>query len=153
MRTVPIDVNKDSALQKLEIVETGRRRRWSAEAKERIILESFAAPRRISATAREHGITRSQLIGWRRAFLAEQVALAGAGAAFVPAVITADAATETLAAPAETTAPLTSGAAAPSAPPISRMEIALASGRRISVEGAVDVEMVLRVARGLERLR
>lgn len=140
-------------MQKLEIVETGRRRRWSAEAKERIILESFAAPRRISATAREHGITRSQLIGWRRAFLAEQAALTVAGAAFVPAVITPDAATETLAAPAETTAPVTPGAAARLAGPAPRMEITLGHGRRISVEGAVDVEVVLRVARGLERLR
>ena len=140
-------------MQKLEIVETGRRRRWSAEAKERIILESFAAPRRISATAREHGITRSQLIGWRRAFLAEQAALAGSGTAFVPAVITPDAATENLVAPAEPTATLATGTTTPAPAPSSRMEIALANGRRISVEGAVDVETVLLVARGLERLR
>ena len=140
-------------MQKLHIVETGRRRRWSAEAKERIILESFAAPRRISATAREHGVTRSQLIGWRRAFLAEQAALTDVGAAFVPAVVTSAGATAPLAVPAETTAPVTTGASAPSPSATSRMEIALSSGRRISVEGAVDVEMLLRVARGLERLR
>jgi transposase len=63
-----MDIHKDRAFGRLEIVETGRRRRWSAAAKERIVLESMSGPRQIAATARRHGIARSLLVIWRRAF-------------------------------------------------------------------------------------
>ncbi len=53
---------------RLEVVETGRRRRWSEEQKLRIVLESLAGPRLASATARRHGISRSLLTRWRREF-------------------------------------------------------------------------------------
>lgn len=36
-----MDRHTDSAFERLEIVETGRRRRWSEAAKERIVLESL----------------------------------------------------------------------------------------------------------------
>jgi len=49
-------------LQRLEIVETGRRRRWSEDEKLRIVLESLQGPRLVSATARRHGISRSLLL-------------------------------------------------------------------------------------------
>jgi transposase len=53
---------------RLHIVETGRRRRWSDEEKLRIVMESAAGPRLISATARRHNISPSQLFSWRRSF-------------------------------------------------------------------------------------
>jgi transposase len=37
---------------RLEVVETGRRRRWSEDEKLKIVLESLQAPRQVSATAR-----------------------------------------------------------------------------------------------------
>jgi hypothetical protein len=49
-----MDIHKDRAFGRLDIVETGRRRRWSAAAKERIILESMSGPRQIAATARRN---------------------------------------------------------------------------------------------------
>ena len=58
------------AFKRIEVVETGRRRRWSDEEKLKIVLESLASPRLVSATARRHGISRSQLV-WRRAFRVE----------------------------------------------------------------------------------
>jgi transposase len=54
------------SVEKLEIVETGRRRRWSDEEKLRIVTESLAGPRQVSATARRHGISPGQLFTWRR---------------------------------------------------------------------------------------
>ena len=54
------------SVEKLAIVETGRRRRWSDEEKLRIVTESLAGPRLVSATARRHGISPGQLFTWRR---------------------------------------------------------------------------------------
>jgi transposase len=48
-------------VERLEVVETGRRRRWSEDEKLKIVLESLQGPRRVSATARRYGIARSQL--------------------------------------------------------------------------------------------
>jgi transposase len=54
-------------VSRLEVVELGRRRRWSDDEKIRIVEESYARPRQISATARRHGISRMLLKTWRRA--------------------------------------------------------------------------------------
>ena len=67
-----MDVHKGST-ERLEVVETGRRRRWSDDEKVRIVLESLETPRAISSTARRHGISRSLLMTWRRAFQPEPV--------------------------------------------------------------------------------
>jgi transposase len=80
-----MDSHTDSVLSRLDVVETGRRRRWSEGEKERIMLESMAGPRQISATARRHGIARSQLLVWRRALLVEPSA---APSGFVPMMVT-----------------------------------------------------------------
>ncbi|WP_143009498.1 transposase, partial [Pelagibacterium luteolum] len=45
-----------SRVERLEIVDTGRRRRFSDAEKIRIVEESLSAPRMGSATARRHGI-------------------------------------------------------------------------------------------------
>jgi transposase len=54
------------SVEKLEIVETGRRRRWSDEEKLRIVTESLSGSRLVSETARRHGISPGQLFTWRR---------------------------------------------------------------------------------------
>ena len=56
------------SVEKLAIVEMGRRRRWSDEEKLRIVTESLAGPRLASATARRYGIAAGQLFTWRRQF-------------------------------------------------------------------------------------
>jgi transposase len=69
-----MDVHKHSTqIERLEVVETGRRRRWTDDEKLRIVLESMQTPRAISSTARRHGISRSLLMTWRRAFHAESM--------------------------------------------------------------------------------
>src|SRR5947209_15416793 len=64
---------RSTQLERLEVVETGRRRRWSNDEKLRIVTESLQAPRAISSTARRHGISRSLLMTWRRSFASEQI--------------------------------------------------------------------------------
>jgi transposase len=53
-------------IERLEVVDTGRRRRWSEEEKLRIVAESLSGPRLVSATARRYGISTSLLFTWRR---------------------------------------------------------------------------------------
>src|ERR1700710_2406106 len=62
------DLTDPHHISRLEIVVTGRRRRWSAAEKLRIVEESFSAPRLASATARRHGISNQLLFAWRKAY-------------------------------------------------------------------------------------
>lgn len=51
---------------RLEVVQTGRRRRWTSEQKAAIIAESCSGRQSVSAVARRHDIAPAQLFGWRR---------------------------------------------------------------------------------------
>ena len=54
-------------LRRVEVITgVGRRRRWSREAKARIVLESQQPGAVVSEVARQHGMTPQQLFGWRR---------------------------------------------------------------------------------------
>ena len=67
-----MDSDKRSAqVERLEVVDTGRRRRWSEDEKLKIVLESLQAPRQVAATARRYGVSRSLLLRWRRLFRPE----------------------------------------------------------------------------------
>ena len=119
---------KDSPeVTRLEVVETGRRRRWTEEEKLRIVMESLSGPRQGLATVRRYGIARSLLSTWRRRFSVE---VAGASR-FVPAVVVPE--------------------RAPASSPSSRMEIVAINGRRIIVDVGVDVSALSRVLDVLER--
>ena len=55
------------AVRRLEVFTgAGRRRRWTAEQKARIVAETCAAEESVSTIARRHGLTPQQLFGWRR---------------------------------------------------------------------------------------
>src|SRR5438477_13199466 len=67
-----MDSNNCSAqVERFEVVETGRRRRWTDDEKLKIVLESLQAPRQVAATARRYGVSRSLLLRWRRSFRPE----------------------------------------------------------------------------------
>jgi transposase len=53
-------------ISRLAIVESGRRRRFSDEAKAAIVAESYSGSRQVTVTARRHGITRWRLNSWRK---------------------------------------------------------------------------------------
>src|SRR5260370_14087477 len=80
---------RSTQLERLEVVETGRRRRWADDEKLRIVTESFQAPRAISSTARRHGISRSLLMTWRRAFGPEPISPQGEQSGFARVVLAA----------------------------------------------------------------
>ena len=64
-----MDILTDSRrVNRLEVVETGRRRRWSDVEKLRIVEESFSGPRLVSETARCHGLSKQLLFSWRKAY-------------------------------------------------------------------------------------
>jgi transposase len=48
-------------------VGAGRRRRWSVEAKGRIVAESYAPGAVVSEVARRHDMSPQHLFGWRKA--------------------------------------------------------------------------------------
>ena len=130
-----MDVHKYSTqTERLEVVETGRRRRWSDDEKLRIVLESLETPRAISLTARRHGISRSLLMT-RRAFRPEPVGLDVQQNGFVRAVV----------ATAETIA------ADPGARASGRMVIEIGTDRRVIVDAGVDAVALGRVLAILER--
>jgi transposase len=59
--------NKPDILQCVEIITgAGRRRRFTRDAKARIVLDSRAPGVVVSEVARRHGLTPQQLFGWRR---------------------------------------------------------------------------------------
>lgn len=124
-------------VQRLDVVEVGRRRRWTDEAKLRIVAESCAGPRQVSATARRHGISTWQLHTWRRAWREGRLGDGPVGG-FVPAMIVPEAAARSDAVPAREAG---------------RMEVVSANGRRVIVDRDVDVEALVRIVRGLEALR
>jgi transposase len=118
---------------RLEVVETGRRRRWSEDEKLRIVGESLSGPRLVSATARRYGISPNLLYTWRRAFRAERIGAEASAPGFVPAIVASQ--------PQPVTAATLTG----------RMEIMLANGRRIIVDSGVDAGALTRVIEVLER--
>jgi transposase len=117
---------------RLEVIETGRRRRWSAGEKLRIVEESLSAPRLASATARRHGISNQLLFAWRKAYREGRLSDAHG---FVPAMIMPD--------PPETRPE-------PTCRPI---EIVSPSGWRVLVGRDFDEEALGRVLRTLDGAR
>jgi transposase len=91
-RHAPILKDSADTLQRVEIITgTGRRRRWSTDAKAAIVAESFAPGATVSAVARRHDISASLLFLWRRQTTRAKVAERGAGdmpPGFVPVAIT-----------------------------------------------------------------
>ena len=72
--------------ERLEVVEIGPRRRWTEDEKLRIVAESLSGSRRVSSTARRHGISRSLPTTWRRQFRI-QPQHGGEAGSFLPAVV------------------------------------------------------------------
>src|SRR5712691_10598811 len=130
-----MDSHKRSAqLERLEVVDTGRRRRWSEDEKLKIVLESLRGPRQVAATARQYGISRSLLINWRRSFRPERHEAEEQRIGFVPAMVVAETMPTVSAVPAR-----------------GRMVIVIANGRRVIVDSGVDAAALARVLEVLER--
>jgi transposase len=114
------------SVRRLDVVETGRRRRWSDEAKLRIVEEAFAGGSSVVAAARRNGVDPSQVYEWRRLLFPE---ISKGARGFAPVIVTP-----------EPTLSSTRG----------HMEIVCGNGRRIIVDRDVDVAALLRVVAGLD---
>jgi transposase len=141
-----MDILTDSRrVTRLEVVDTGRRRRWTDEEKLRIVEESFSAPRLVSATARRNGISNALLFAWRKAY---REGAHGAVAGFVPAIVAPEEAASELP-EAELRAPLRDAASEPAC--LGQMVIVLGGARRVIVGSDVDAAALERVLDVLER--
>ena len=94
-RRMPVHEDGGDTLRRIEVITgTGRRRRWDAETKGRLVAESFEPGRSVSEVARRHDISPSLLFLWRRQ-AAEAMKNAESnvrgGPAFVPMVVAGDA--------------------------------------------------------------
>jgi transposase len=131
-------------VSRLEVIETGARRQWSPDEKQRIVAESLSAPRNVSATARRHSLSSGQLFTWCRLARQGKLVLDGDAAGFVPAFVSPDehpVDNRWRAEPACGSEPWGCG----------RMEIVLSDRRRIIVGGDVDAAALARVVGVLER--
>jgi transposase len=120
-------------VSRLDVITTGARRRWTLEEKQRIVAESLSGPRLTSATARRHGLSPSQLFTWRRWAREGKLAADDSGPVFAPALIASERVVGTA-------ADLRAGL----------MEIEVRGGRRVRVDGSVDVNALKRVIAALE---
>ncbi|GAC1574017.1 MAG: transposase [Novosphingobium sp.] len=91
--TMSYDDAGTSGVQRFEVFTgAGRRRDWPDEVRASIVAESFSGRETVSAVARRHALSPSQLFTWRRQ-LRKQMEERGvplqAAPAFVPAVVEA----------------------------------------------------------------
>jgi len=128
MFTVSMDMDRAShQVSRLEVVNTGRRRRWSIAEKIRIVEESLSGRGLGSATARRYGIASSLLFKWRRAYREGSLAPDG-DCSLVPAMVVPDQRVD-----------------AGSGVDFGRMEIVLPGGARVIVGADVDRAALARV--------
>jgi transposase len=126
-----------------------RRRRWSVQEKRAVVTEAQASGN-VIATAKRHGIQAQQIYRWR-----ERLEARPAPTAFLAVAVASDPEPSS---PAPLPAPVLDGASRDRDPASRldrspRVEIVLSAGRRIIVEGGIEVDAVLALARGLEGLR
>lgn len=121
-----------------------RRRRWSIEEKRAVVTEALASGN-VIATAKRHSIQAQQIYRWRELLDERQ-----SQTAFLPVSIAPDSV------PLSPTPVLDQGRQDSPAAMLDRsqrVEIVLSAGRRIIAEGSVDIDVMLKLARGLEALR
>jgi len=126
-------------IRRIEVITgTGRRRRWPAETKARIIAVSLAGEASVSEVARRYGLRPQQLFGWRHQARRGELAVNGdEKPAFVPAVADGSA----------SGAPVSRGLAAGS-----MIEIEVA-GMIVRVRGRVMSDALVEVLAAVKRVR
>ena len=141
-----------SSVSRLEVIATGARRRWTLEEKRRIVAESDRAPRIVSATARRHGLTPSQLFTWRRLDSEGRLTADEDELTFVPAIV-ADGLPATPLTLGPVGLPAVPEAATASSGAVARgvMEIVLVGGGRVIVDKDVNGAALARVIAVLAR--
>ncbi len=118
----------------LILADLGKRKRqsYSKSFKRRVVAETLEPGASVSAVAREHGLNANMVFLWRGD---PRFGPGRNAAVFLPVEVT-------IAEPAALPEPI-------SAACDNRIEIALPSGHRLTLSGAFDPDLVVRLARGL----
>lgn len=144
MSGLDLKLEPERAVRRVEIInEIGGRRRWSADAKARIIEETLAAGAVVSEVARRHGLTPQQLFTWRREARRRSDEERGEPA-FVAAVVAAPAVTE---ASPSVSAPARRRPSRPTTASMIELEI---GGVRMRVGPGADAATITAVIRALK---
>ena len=121
-------------IEVLSAADAARRRQWSDADKLRIVEASFRGSRQASATAREHGISRSLLTTWRRQFREGTLGTVDRQPNFAPVLMAPEVPSRS--------EPASGG---------ERIEIVLCNGRRLIVGVGIEASALARVVAVLER--
>jgi transposase len=138
-----------SKVGRLDVISSGTRRRWTLEEKQRIVAESYAGPRLVSAIARRNSLSTSQLFTWRRLARDGRLTEAAEVTTFAPAIIGDNSSPllpEQFEAAGRNLLPHPCPTVAPG-----RIEIVLVSGHRVFVDNGVDTAVLSRILTVLER--
>src|SRR5271155_2338602 len=119
---------------RLDVISSGARRRWTLDEKQQIVVESYAAPRQVSATARRNGLSASQLFTWRRLARDGRLEEADRETTFAPVLVGADSSRCSLPEQPDPSPSQQAHASAVSG----RIEIVLMRGHRVIVDSGVD---------------
>lgn len=117
----------------LSVTDSGRRRRWSAAEKIRIVEESLSRPRSGAVTARRHDISRTLLTRWRKEYR-EGLLGQEPSTAFAPVMIAA-----------EPTMAEARGSPEPETACADTLEITLVNGRQVVVPVTIDPALLARL--------
>ena len=143
-------------MSRVEIFRGQARRRWSDEAKRRLVAETLVPGATVHGVAQRHGVNTSQLFTWRRRFRTER------GLPTTAPLAPAFAAVELAAVPEvpEETGEALAGCKGPSAPQVSEpdtvtrgcvIEIELPQGGRVRISGDIEPAVVTAALRALVR--
>ena len=129
----------DEAVKRRKVTRVMR----SLAEKRAIVEEALRPGASVAAVARQHGVNANLLFGWRRLY--EQGLLASHTR--MPALVPVVTSTPEV---AEAAAPVPGTTAPPSSDASGVIEIALPSGTRLWIRGAVDVTVVTAVCQTLD---
>jgi len=115
------------------------RRKWSEDFKRRVVAEASRPGVSAASVAQRFELNANLVFNWKRRYGSE---LIGGAPAFLPIEVVASA-------PPVPSAVPTSPVSAPTMLTEGSVEIALSSGTRVTVTGAFDPDVVVRLVRGL----
>jgi transposase len=119
---------------------SGRRRYWTTEEKRRIVEQTLSSTQSVAMVARDHGVNANQVFYWRKLYRAGQLGSDGGTeqqVRLLPVSVSDEQPAETE--PEETTSPA-SGVT---------INIEFPGRTLVSVEGAVDADMIRAVVESL----
>jgi transposase len=132
-------------MAQIEIFRGQARRRWSVEAKRRLVAETLVPGATVHAVAQRHGVNTSQLFTWRKRFRGEF----GRAQIESPAPVFAVVELAPVPEATETSGEAIAAADAPTSAGV--IEIELPQGARVRISGEVAPAVVTAALRALMR--